>query len=87
MKIASKGGPIDTVYLSQSSGFSIFLDKTSDNRLDNGWVEETFELSKDSMKKMKKKFFKQLETTLTVSVKSKCLLGQVHLRPKMLDEK
>ena len=46
MKIASKGGPIDTVYISQTSGLSIFFDKTSENRLENGWVEETFELSK-----------------------------------------
>ncbi len=85
MKIARKGGPIDSIYLSQTNGFSVFFDKTSENMLENGWVEETYELSKESMKKMKKKFFKQIETTLSVTSKSKCLLGQVHLRPKMLD--
>jgi hypothetical protein len=42
MKIAIKGGPIDSIYLSQTNGFSIFFDKTSQNVLENGWVEETY---------------------------------------------
>ena len=60
-------------------------------------VKETFKMKtlwtssviwlKVIMKKMKKKFFKQLETTFSLNLKSKCLIGQVLLRPKVFDEK
>lgn len=41
-KIIKKGGNIQSFYIVQSSGFSVYLTKKQETNLENGWTEQIY---------------------------------------------